>query len=279
MSVRHFMPEEPMSEAGATVVKLYPVKPAKVYVFGTCLVDLFYPESGMAGVMLLEHAGVDVVFPQAQTCCGQPAYTSGYKKEAREIALVQMGIFTEPYPLLIPSGSCGGMMKTHYPRLFEGTEHYEQAKAFSERIFELTDFLVNVCDLSLEDQGSKTTVALHTSCSSRREMKTTDSGKALLSQLRNVNVVEPEKATECCGFGGAFSVRHPEISNAMVQDKVSHLTSTGANSFLSSDCGCLMNIKGAAEKQQETKALRAGEHLLSFVARRAGLTIDDGVNL
>lgn len=282
MPVHHFIPEEPLVEsltdALSTPLKLYPTKPEKVYVFGTCLVDLFYPEAGMSGVVLLEHAGVEVLFPQDQTCCGQPAYTSGYKEEARLVALAQMSIFGEDYPIVVPSGSCGGMMKTHYPRLFEGTEHHQQVLDFSERIYELTDFLVHVCDLSLEDKGERTKIALHTSCSSRREMKTTDSGKLLLGQLKNVALVEPKKVTECCGFGGAFSVRHSEISSAMVKDKVMHLSNTKADAFLSSDCGCLMNIKGAAEKDKSALTLRRGEHLLSFVARRAGL-IADGVEV
>ncbi|WP_191600351.1 (Fe-S)-binding protein [Marinomonas algicola] len=275
MPVHHFIPDDSLvdslSDDLSSPLKLYPSKPKKVYVFGTCLVDLFYPEAGMSGVLLLEHAGVEVLFPQDQTCCGQPAYTSGYKEEARSVALAQMSLFNEEYPIVVPSGSCGGMMKMHYPRLFEGTEYDQQAQEFSERIYELTDFLVHVCDLPLVDQGEQTKIALHTSCSSRREMKTTDSGKALLKQLKNVNLVEPEKVTECCGFGGAFSVRHPEISNAMVKDKLDHLSNTKADTFLSSDCGCLMNIKGAAEKDKSALTLRSGEHLLSFVARRVGL--------
>ena len=265
MSVSQFNPNDEQS------LKLYPAKPQKVYLFGTCLVDMFYPEAGMAGVLLLEHAGIEVLFPQAQTCCGQPAYTSGYQQEARDVALAQMALFDEDYPILVPSGSCGGMIRWHYPWLFIGTEHEAVVADFSARVYELTEFLVHVGDVQLEDKGQPQTMALHTSCSSRREMKTTDAGKALLGKLANVTVLEAHKASECCGFGGAFSVRHPDISNAMVADKLTHLKNTGAESFISSDCGCLMNIKGAAEKATAAEGMERGEHLLSFVARRAGL--------
>lgn len=270
MTIQHFTPEYSTPE-GENDIKIYPHQSSKVYVFGTCLVDLFDPDTGMSGILLLEHAGVEVIYPQQQTCCGQPAYTSGYKEEARLVALHQMSLFKENIPILVPSGSCGGMMKLHYPRLFAGTEHEDTVNHFAARIYELTDFLANACDLTLDDRGEAISIALHTSCSSRREMKSTDSGKKLLSQLSNVDIYEPHKTSECCGFGGAFSVRHPSISNAMVTDKLKHLNDTKADTFVSTDCGCLMNIKGAADKSKSSLLLKSGQHLLHFVAQRAGL--------
>lgn len=272
-----------------TEVTIYPSKPDKVYLFGTCLVDLFYPSAGVAAVALLEKANIDVIYPQAQSCCGQPAYTSGFQKEARKVALAQMAIFEENIPILIPSGSCAGMMKLHYPRLFAGTEHEAAVKLFSNRIYEVSDFLVKVCQLDLEDKQEPEQVVLHTSCSSRREMKSTASGIELVASLKNVTVVEPNRATECCGFGGAFSVRQPHISTAMAQDKVRALEETNSDTFISSDCGCLMNLQGMTkkcdqndeslfysateqdDKQRKADTVSQGEHLLSFVARRAGL--------
>lgn len=246
-------------------VKVYPAKPHKVYFFGTCLVDLFFPDAGMAGIQLLEREGIEVLFPQAQTCCGQPAYTSGYHDDARAVAAAQLPLFAEPWPIVVPSGSCAGMMRQHYPALFQDTPQQAQANEVAARVWELTDFLLNVCHIKLRDQGEPVTVAMHTSCSARREMGIAAVGPALLGQLDKVTLVEQVRAEECCGFGGTFAVRHPEISGAMVNEKVSSLVDTGARAFVTTDCGCLMNIDGHAEKEQQP--LR-GQHILSFLWQR-----------
>lgn len=250
-------------------IKLYPPKPKHVYLFGTCLIDLFYPEAGMAGVKLLEREGIQVHYPMDQTCCGQPAYTSGRTDEARAVASRQLDLFEQPWPIVVPSGSCAGMMRKHYPDLFAGTDQEAQAQEVAKRVFELSEFLLHVCQLSLTDLGEPVEVALHTSCSSRREMATADVGPALLSQLTNVTLREQARATECCGFGGAFSVRHPDVSGAMVQDKVKALSDTGITHFLATDIGCLMNIQGHSDTQP--KPLE-GEHLLSFLWQRTTRT-------
>ena len=171
-----------------TPVKLYPSKPEKVYFFGTCLVDLFYPEAGLDGIRLLEREGIEVLFPEDQTCCGQPAYTSGYAREARAVAAAHLDIFPEPWPIVVPSGSCGGMMRRHYPQLFAGSDLEERANEVAGRVHELTEFLVHVCHLKLEDRGAPEKVAMHTSCSARREMglaETGDSGVALVDVLED----------------------------------------------------------------------------------------------
>ena len=249
----------------ADTLKLYPSKPDKVYFYGTCLVDLFYPEAGMAGIRLLEREGIEVIFPQDQTCCGQPAWTSGYHDEARAVARRQLDLFAEDYPIVVPSGSCGGMMRQHYPQLFRDTPELEAARDVAGRVWELTDFLLNVCHIQLQDLGEPVTVAMHTSCSARRELGLGGTGPELLSQLANVTLVEQARAEECCGFGGTFAVRHPEISGAMVSEKVDTLTDTGAREFVTTDCGCLMNINGYAEKQG---APLEGQHILSFLWQR-----------
>jgi len=248
-----------------TPVKCYPPKPEKVYFFGTCLIDLFYPEAGMDAIRLLEREGVEVLFPEDQTCCGQPAYTSGYHDEAQAVAAAQLGLFPEPWPIVVPSGSCGGMMRKHYPQLFAGTDLEAQANDVAGRIHELTEFLVHVCHLQLEDRGEPEKVAMHTSCSARREMGLAETGPALLGQLGRVELVEQERAAECCGFGGTFSVRHPEISGAMVDDKTKAIEAAGAARFVTSDCGCMMNIGGRFEQQK--KAVK-GEHIASYLWRR-----------
>jgi L-lactate dehydrogenase complex protein LldE len=239
--------------------------PEKIYFFGTCLIDLFYPEAGLAGMQLIRREGVRVLYPQDQTCCGQPAWNSGYRDEARAVALTQLACFPEPWPVVVPSGSCAGMLKLHYPELFRGHPAEKEAITLARRVYELTEFLVQVLQVKLTDLGPPTRVVLHTSCSARREMGVTDSHQALLAQLGQVETVEPERATECCGFGGTFSIKHPEVSAAMVEEKAGALFATGAERLVTGDCGCLMNISG--HLQQRGDAL-AGEHIATFLWER-----------
>ncbi|MDC7830026.1 MULTISPECIES: (Fe-S)-binding protein [Pseudomonas] len=252
-----------------TPPRTYPQqKPTQVYLFGTCVVDLFYPKAGLDSIRLLEREGIRVHFPQAQSCCGQPAYTSGYTEEARAVARAQLALFAEPWPVVVPSGSCAGMLRHHYAELFaDEPETLRQALDLAERTYELAEFLLNVCQVDYQDHGAPTKVALHTSCSARREMQTHLHGRALLSQLAAVERVDHDHESECCGFGGTFSVRMPDISGAMVADKTRALQDSGAAQVLTADCGCLMNINGSLEKQRA--ALR-GEHLASFLWRRIG---------
>ncbi len=223
-------------------------RPRTVYFFGTCIVDLFYPGAGLAGIKLLQSAGVEVVFPDGQSCCGQPAYNSGYLDQARAVAWAQIKLFAKDYPVVVPSGSCAGMMKTHYPGLFRGRPEQAEVEDFVARVYELTQFLVDVLDLELDDLGPPVKVTWHPSCHSMREMGVADQPKRLLHQLSKVELVELPRERECCGFGGTFSVRQPEISAAMVTDKIGAIAGTGADLVLSGDCGCLMNIGGAIEK-------------------------------
>jgi L-lactate dehydrogenase complex protein LldE len=246
----------------------YPAKPADVYLFGTCLVDLFDPEAGISTVALLEREGIRVHYPLAQSCCGQPAYTSGYPEQARVVARRQLELFPNDWPIVVPSGSCAGMMRHHYPVLFADEPNlWKQVESVSSRIYELTEFLVHVCQVKLEDRGSPCKAVLHTSCSGRREMGTHLTSNALLSQLPGVEVVVQSHESECCGFGGTFSVRHPDISAAMASDKVDALLATGAKQLVSADCGCLSNLNGTLEKRRA--ALR-GEHIATFLWKRTG---------
>lgn len=244
-----------------------PVPPKTVYYFGTCLIDLFYPAAGLAGMELLKRQGLRVVFPQSQSCCGQPAYNSGHRDEAREVARAQLDAFPEDWPIVVPSGSCAGMMRVHYPDLFLGDRDEERAKAFANRVYELSWFLVHVLGLEakLVDRGEKVTVTWHGSCHSLREMGVVDEPKRLLRGLANVTLVENPREKECCGFGGTFAVRQPEISAAMVADKIAAIGETGATRVVSGDCGCLMNIGGALDKAG--KPTRA-QHLAEFLLER-----------
>ncbi|OHC63933.1 MAG: oxidoreductase [Rhodocyclales bacterium GWA2_65_19] len=253
--------------------RIYPVKPADVYLFATCLVDQFAPEAGMDTIRLLEREGITVHFPERQTCCGQPAYTSGYPDEARAVARLQLGLFPQPWPVVVPSGSCAAMMRHEYPKLF-ADDPMQLAKAveLSDRVFELTEFLVHVAGFRQPDLGTGCTVALHTSCHARREMGSHETSAALLAGLEQVTVVEQARIEECCGFGGTFAIRHPDISEAIVSDKVASLKASGTQRVVSADCGCLFNILGHAARLDEIAVAPAptlvGEHIASFLWRR-----------
>ena len=253
----------------------YPAKPANVYLFSTCLVDQFAPDAGLDTIRLLEREGITVHFPQAQTCCGQPAYSSGYPDQARAVAGQQLDIFPEPWPIVVPSGSCGAMLRHDYPKLFAADPVLApKALALAERVFELTEFLVHVVGFARDDSGAPCTIALHTSCHARREMGCHETSAALLASLTQVKVTEQARIEECCGFGGTFSIRFPDISEAIVSDKVESLRATGAERVVSADCGCLFNILGRAAKLDEiagrSEATLPGEHIASFLWRRTG---------
>ena len=246
--------------------------PKAIYFFGTCLIDLIYPKAGVSAVQLLQREGIRVIFPQGQTCCGQPAWNSGYRDEARKVARAQLSLFPKPLPIVIPSGSCAGMMKTHYPELFKDQPDEAQALEVAGRVYELTEFLVDVLQVELRDLGEPVEVAVHTSCSARREMGVADKIESLLAQLDKVTVHEQAYKAECCGFGGTFAVKQPEISAAMVNDKTTHIRDTGATQLISQDCGCLLNINGAFEFQARQNGQRAvpGQHIAEFLWERTG---------
>ena len=237
----------------------------EVYFYDTCLVDLFFPDAGMAGIDLLQAAGVRVILPRGQTCCGQPAFNCGYWEQARTVALSQIALFPRDLPVVLPSGSCAGMMKTQYPELFHGRPEEAAVKALAGRVFELTQFLVDQLDLKLEDLGQPVKVTLHSSCHAQREQGVLDQPKALLRQLRNVELVELERERECCGFGGAFSVREPGLAAAMACDKAEDARRTGAELVLSTDGGCLMNIGGTLDRLGPGPATR---HIAQFLWER-----------
>jgi L-lactate dehydrogenase complex protein LldE len=243
----------------------YPKKPDNVYYFGTCLMDMFYPEAGWAGIKLIQSQGVNVIFPPDQSCCGQPAYNSGFPAEAKTVARRQIKIFSKNCPIVVPSGSCAGMMKHHYPELFAEDSDLEQVKEFSARIFELSEFLVHVLKINLQDCGTPVKVAWHSSCHALREMQVTEDSKSLIRQLSNVELIELQHEEECCGFGGTFSLKYPEISEAIVQDKTRDVVQTGASHLLTGDCGCLMNISGAMDFQDINVR---GQHLAEFLWER-----------
>ena len=223
----------------------YPPKPEAVYFFGTCLVDTFFPQAGLAAVELIEREGVRVIFPQGQTCCGQPPFNSGYRAEARSVARAQLVLFPKPLPVVVPSGSCGAMLGAHYPELFRGEPEHAAAQAFSARVFEWSDFLVNVLRVHWEDRGPPVRVAYHPSCHLLREMGVREAPRRLLGALAGVELLDLFDGEECCGFGGTFAVKMQALSEAMVADKCRAVRESGAEVLVSMDSGCLMNIGGA----------------------------------
>ena len=251
----------------------YPERPTDVYLFATCLVDQFAPQAGFDALRLLEREGIRVHYPQAQTCCGQPAHSSGYPDEARTVALQQLHLFTQPWPVVVPSGSCADMIRLHYPPLFaDNPLLHARAVDLAERIYELSEFLVHVVDFRHEDIGPDVKVALHTSCHARRQMGAHETSAALLDTLSHVTVLTQARIEECCGFGGTFSLLYPEISEAIVTDKVAAIKDSGAQCVVSADCGCLLNITGRAAKQDELAGRKIpslpGQHLASFLWSR-----------
>ena len=190
------------------------------------------PEAGMDAITLIEQQGIRVHFPMAQSCCGQPAFTSGHPKEAFEIAKAQLDLFPENWPIVVPSGSCGGMMKHHWPDVFKGSRYESQAQKVADRVVEFTHFLLDI-GYTPEDKGDNIKVAVHTSCGARREMGVHITGWKLIDSLKNVERVVHDHESECCGFGGTFSVKQPDISGAMVADKVASLKATEAVEIVS----------------------------------------------
>jgi L-lactate dehydrogenase complex protein LldE len=252
-----------------------------VYLFGTCVIDLFMPEAGLDAVRLLEHEGVTVHYPRGQSCCGQPAYSSGNPEQARAVVRAQLDLFPQPWPVIVPSGSCAGMMRHHWHKLFDDEpEAAAKARELAGRIYELSEFLLHVLHVDFNDapEQANERVVLHTSCGARREMGTREHGVALLDALPGVTRVEHQRESECCGFGGTFSLKHPDISGAMVADKVASACATGCTRLVSADCGCLLNIGKAAQHQGAPLQV---EHMASFLWRRlnghaAAATEQDG---
>ena len=227
-----------------------PATSRRVGLFVTCLVDLFRPTVGFAAAALLERAGCEVVVPAAQTCCGQPAYNGGDRADAKAIARDVIAAF-EPFDATVaPSGSCAGMMRRHYPALFAGDQEWEpRAGRLAARTFELVRFLVDECGVESVDARHRGTVTYHDSCSSLRELGVRSQPRRLLASVDGLSLAELAAPDVCCGFGGTFCVKYPEISAKMVADKTRDIADTGADTVLAGDMGCLLNIAGRLKRE------------------------------
>lgn len=219
--------------------------PIRVGLFVTCLVDFFRPTVGFAAVKLLEEAGCIVTVPGLQTCCGQPAYNSGDRNDAKAIARQVIATFSGFDYVVVPSGSCGGMIKTHYPALFADEPMMaEKAESLSARTYELVAFLADVMKVERVSAAYDGTVTYHDACSGLRELKVKEQPRRLLKEVTGLTLKEMATPEVCCGFGGTFCVKYPEISDKMVSDKIADIVATGADTLLCGDMGCLLNMAG-----------------------------------
>lgn len=216
-----------------------------ITLFIQCIVDGMYPEAGEAMVSLLQRLGFTLDYPEDQTCCGQPAFNSGYRNEAREAAKHFIRVFEGDETIVCPSGSCVAMVRHHYPELFRDDPGWlARARAVGEKVFELTEFIVDI--LGREDVGAvyNGKVTYHDSCHLLRTLGIKEQPRALLRKIKGIEFIEMKNSDHCCGFGGAFSTKYPEISTAMVEEKVQNILDSGADTVVGCDMGCLMNIQG-----------------------------------
>lgn len=236
----------------------------RVGLFVTCLVDLVRPRIGFAALKLLEAAGCRVVVPDAQTCCGQPGYNAGDFEAARALALKLADEFADCAYVVVPSGSCAGMIRVHYPKLFEtDSANRERVLRVAQRTYELTDFLARIRRLETPPGRFDGTLTYHDACSGLRELGVRAQPRSLLAKMPGVTLVEMPEATTCCGFGGTFANKYGEISAHMAERKCQAVARTGAGAIAAGDLGCLLNIEGRlrARGDADTRVLHVAEVL------------------
>src|ERR1700678_725693 len=244
-----------------------------VGLFVTCLVDMIRPSVGFAAAKLLEDAGCTVAVPP-QSCCGQPAFNSGDRATTRDIAEQVIAAFATCDYVVAPSGSCAGMLRAHYPELFRGDPNWQpRADAFAEKTYELVSFLVDVCGVSRVAARLDATATYHDSCSGLRELGVRGQPRRLLATVEGLRLTEMRDPNVCCGFGGAFCVKYPDISNAIVAKKAANIVATGAGLLLAGDLGCLMNMAGKLQRDGAAIEVR---HIAEVLA---GMTEEPAIGL
>ena len=240
----------------------------KVYFYATCIGSAAFADTCVNAIKLLQKEGVEVIFKKNQTCCGQPSYNSGYYEETKQVALYNMRLFDKDYPIVLLSGSCTGMFRTDYKELFADTQYYDEAQRFSARVYELSEYLDKVLGVRYEDKGEKVRITWQSNCHALRSAQCISSAKTLLRSLKNVDLIELAREEECCGFGGTFSVKEPEVSNAMVSCKIEDIKARNVEYLIAGDAGCALNITGAMRKQGVNVRFM---HLYDFLAQRIGI--------
>ena len=235
-----------------------------VGLFVTCLVDLMRPRIGFAALRLLEAAGCDVVVPRTQTCCGQPGYNSGDRRGARKLAQKLVAEFEPCQYVVAPSGSCAGMIKTHYPELFSDAPQWQpRVQALAAKTYELTDFLVRVAGLAAVPGAFAAKVTYHDACSGLRELGIKRQPRELLAKVAGLTLAEMDEAEACCGFGGTFAVKFGDISTRIVDEKCDRIAATAADAVVLGDLGCMLNIEGRLRRRGDaaTRVLHVAEVL------------------
>jgi L-lactate dehydrogenase complex protein LldE len=260
--------------------KTFATRPRRIALFVTCMVDMLYPDVGMATVDLLEHYGVEVIFPADQTCCGQPAFNAGFRDEARTMARHFLDVFAPLLEagtvdaLVAPSGSCTSMVRHFYPELFEGAEHAaERARAelVGAACFELTEFLVDVLGVTAVDARVPARVAYHASCHLSRELGVDRQPRQLLASVQATEHVELPGGDECCGFGGLFAIKNAAISEAMGRTKTQNIAASGADLVALCDVSCMAHINGMLSRQgQHVRAV----HIAQLLTGEAGALME-----
>lgn len=236
----------------------------RVALFVTCLIDLMRPRIGFAAIRLLEAAGCEVVVPRTQTCCGQPGYNAGARDAAKALARKVLDEFEGFEYVVAPSGSCAGMIRTHYPELFANEPAVlARAQRLASRTFELTDFLLNVARLERVPGSFPGTVTYHDSCSGLRELGIKTQPRALLAKVPGLTLKEMDESETCCGFGGTFAIEYGEISAHIVERKCANIAASGADAVVLGDLGCMLNIEGRLRRRgdMKTKVLHVAEVL------------------
>ncbi len=237
----------------------------KVGLFVTCLVDLMRPRIGFAALELLQASGCEVVVPETQTCCGQPGYNSGERASAIALARKAAREFADCEYVVVPSGSCAGMMRTHYPDLLKDVPEAERdaLRALAARTYELTDFLVNVAHYQQHKKISIKSITYHDSCAGLRELGIKQQPRTLLAQVEGAELREMNECEQCCGFGGTFAIKFGDISAHIAERKCENIAASGAEAVILGDLGCMLNIEGRLRRRGDatTQVLHVAEVL------------------
>lgn len=241
----------------------------RVSLFVTCIADVFYPHTGMSVVRLLEHLGIEVDFPKQQTCCGQPAFNTGYWPEARHVARQLLTSCQNSDVIVAPSGSCVAMVRHEFPHLFKDDPWKSLAAEIAAKTWEFTEFLVNglgISDLQLAFPEERA-FAFHDSCHGLRMLGVGQAARDLLGNVRNATIVDLNEHDECCGFGGTFSVKMADVSGAMLQRKIDNINACPADTIVMGDLSCMMHINGGLSRQHSPKRAR---HIADVLADGLG---------
>jgi L-lactate dehydrogenase complex protein LldE len=234
--------------------------------FVTCIIDTIYPDTGISVVEILERLGIEVRFPLGQTCCGQPAFNSGFQNDARKVAQQFLRAFADAEVIVTPSGSCASMVAHYYPELFkDDPEWYDQALRAASITWEFTEYVVD--GLGVTDLGAKlppTKVAFHQACHGYRLLGLDEQARKLAESIEGVEVCELPGADECCGFGGLFSVKMTDISGAMLNDKIQGIDASEADTIVTGDASCLTHINGGLSRNKHEKRVL---HIANLLAR------------